>query len=1263
MATRRLGGTIPRSRASALWAERFTEAANRDIRETSASRFSIWAQNTEEQQRASRFAPTVQPPSQEPTFFDQLGQTISDVPVLGGIWGAQGTALQWGMEQLGKPGAMVSGGILGLMDNSGGNSEDDFGVWEGIRRAWVGTEEERQDLNFATVLERGGVLAGEEHTWARNALGLVADIVIDPLNLLVIPGVASRMGKVGRLAQRAASPVTRPITRLTGGRENKLLRGLQDALSSRVGKQHRFATPQSQLDALERAGKIDSGQAHQLRTTAGITRVLETGADLPFSPAGRRALTKSQEELMGGLPELQKTSGWGPFKKTTYNWDEVDIEDKIDLMHLLEKANGDPLGWADPHLIVAMQGRPALTKMLNAFRDQYGGREIRFAEGLLPIGERGTPVTQKILRKDLGRYGEEQGISQEALREIGVEPFTETVEMFGAKTFMGLSKSHISVPVLTKGPVGRATADLEAHLGLASRHGMYVRRYMNDAERAAKAELPKPATSGQVRQWFSTKLLEKKGPPRSREELKDALLRGDSSADPLLVYTHDLAHTTAKIGWAEMLVDSQRGILRAVNGVVEVPKKLVDDLHRYEIDSPNGHKAREVYDDWLRKQTRTEGSPLFDKALSDYVHYDTLLPHLKSGEDFSSLPKAMQKRYSENRRFIGPKEVINIIESWSAPYETAGLFRHADAVQNLWKPLVTVLFPAYHVRNIIGLVHNNLMARVGIGSWYKGAKLMKGAYTDDAFNITEKGVKRWATPDALVEDLELANIIGAGTRYLSPSDIEAFLRLGEKTAGRNLLQKVSDTMQGRGELEGVVGEKTASLETWKALLRADIDGRWAATPLQKFNPIRMGASASEGIDNWGRISHVIGRLDQGDSFDDAVRSAKRYIFAYNEAPPSVQSLSTVLPFFRWTYFNVPLQAKEMLLRPYGAVRMTGYLTRTFEGIQGDQLTGAEALDAEAASLPDWVLERHHIVLGRNDDGTMNILYGMGLPTEDLNKLFALTPLNTIRNLLTEAGPLFKIPLELVTNTSVFADEPIEPGDDLFPFYSRAGKILADLPTPVGDSLRAFLEFDRRVDARTGKERLYANPTRMYLFGSIFGRIGMTVDRGWEAIEDRKWDNAFHLLSGVKYRPDLQPERAYHEPWQKVIREDPEMYNLYTQYKEIPLYRGLTAQQGNLAQSALIKIGKKKNMIMDYEPSFKRRERQAFNLAVQIIEETDPEGVHWALEVRRRRLRQNTRARDRFKSDHPAFASVMRGEPLDEVTRELRSVGIEPLGLR
>jgi hypothetical protein len=186
---------------------------------------------------------------------------------------------------------------------------------------------------------------------------------------------------------------------------------------------------------------------------------------------------------------------------------------------------------------------------------------------------------------------------------------------------------------------------------------------------------------------------------------------------------------------------------------------------------------------------------------------------------------------------------------------------------------------------------------------------------------------------------------------------------------------------------------------------------------------------------------------------------------------------------------------------------------------------------------------------------------------------------------------------------------------------------------------------------------------MYLFGSIFGRIGMTVDRGWEAIEERKWDNIFHLVSGVKYRPDLQPERPYHEPWQKAIRQDPEMYNLYTQYKEIPLYRGLTAQQGNLAQSALIKIGKKKNMIMDYDSSFRYRERDAWNAAAQIIEETDPEGVRWALAVRRHGLRQNTWAREQFKSNHLAFSSMLSGEPIDEIASQLRRFGVEPLNLR
>jgi hypothetical protein len=171
---------------------------------------------------------------------------------------------------------------------------------------------------------------------------------------------------------------------------------------------------------------------------------------------------------------------------------------------------------------------------------------------------------------------------------------------------------------------------------------------------------------------------------------------------------------------------------------------------------------------------------------------------------------------------------------------------------------------------------------------------------------------------------------------------------------------------------------------------------------------------------------------------------------------------------------------------------------------------------------------------------------------------------------------------------------------------------------------------------------------------------MTIDKGWEAVEERKWDNAFHLLSGVKYRPDLQPERPYHEPWQKAIREDSAMYDLYVQYRNIPLYRGLTAQEGNFAAVGLMKIGKKVAMIMDYAPEYRSRPNEAWNKAAQIIEEMDPDAAYWASYVRSRPwLNQDRRARDRFMDSHPDFASIMRGEPIAEALRGLRSVGIQP----
>tara|TARA_R100000808_G_scaffold1144_4_gene5322 strand:- start:1918 stop:6012 length:4095 start_codon:yes stop_codon:yes gene_type:complete len=558
---------------------------------------------------------------------------------------------------------------------------------------------------------------------------------------------------------------------------------------------------------------------------------------------------------------------------------------------------------------------------------------------------------------------------------------------------------------------------------------------------------------------------------------------------------------------------------------------------------------------------------------------------------------------TDQSSWILPDVVAGSLNKFNDPYELTGFLRTVDAFNNFWKPTVTVfpLFVSFFTRNAIGLVQNLALSGMGPQAITSGTMRSMGIMRKGMFNeygrvsgtLNAEGHRKVAArhfnvePEQVTEQM-LRDVKPAydfsqpellreaqkhggmqvGSRDLAPLDVGAPGREG-------LASEAAASMRGEAVFAGGTrpragagveefrgptgGVRATGRKFWSALTN---DDAIRLTPMERtkavianydqglkerhgFNLFGYGTSFNQYMDNNARLAHIMWRLEHGDTIAEASRSAAKFIGDYTELGRATNELASVIPFFRWTRFNVPLQVEGLLTRPYVGSKLAA--------VTGDSAEEQQLL-SEGATLPDWVLDRHHIVMGKTKEGRIQIIRGLGLPIEDLNKLFARTGEETFRNILSEATPILRMPIERISNQSFFTGEAIEDDDDLYGFYRR-GYAWATAPG-VSQTLNQWLQIERIENPDTGRISYRSgNPMAMYVWSSFFGRFSQTGDKFIQAVESRDevgWGMGLNLLTGVK-NSEVYPDRPETTGFNEVINASPYLRNLHDQYMQIPLY--------------------------------------------------------------------------------------------------------------
>lgn len=375
-----------------------------------------------------------------------------------------------------------------------------------------------------------------------------------------------------------------------------------------------------------------------------------------------------------------------------------------------------------------------------------------------------------------------------------------------------------------------------------------------------------------------------------------------------------------------------------------------------------------------------------------------------------------------------------------------------DDVLKFWKGSVTGYFPAFHTRNFAGGVFNNWLGGVYNPNHYRKADAI--ARGKQGFVKTKSGAK--ISYEYIRREAKRLGVVG------QPGYLDVMREVEDKIAS-------------------VGGKK---VKDWFL----DRPRYWMET-----------------VEDRVRLPMFIDSLVKGQSVDEA--AAKVFKFHFDYAPEGLTAfernvLKRIIPFYRWTRGNIPLQLEQIVKQPG---KYAGFAKVI------DHLSGGD-LEEEKEILPEYMTENYPIKLsndGGKDDAAIWIS-SMGLPVEDVNRLWGGSMKRTVERFVGEfIAPLLKVPFEVATGVNTFFGEEIDEMNYVYPY-------LDDVP-----GLRTWLDIRERK-TRDGKTTYFTTqPERLYALNVAAGRFYSTLGRTSNA---PTWKQTLSRLFSPANIKDIDPQQ-------------------------------------------------------------------------------------------------------------------------------------------
>lgn len=398
------------------------------------------------------------------------------------------------------------------------------------------------------------------------------------------------------------------------------------------------------------------------------------------------------------------------------------------------------------------------------------------------------------------------------------------------------------------------------------------------------------------------------------------------------------------------------------------------------------------------------------------------------------------------------KHVDDTYKTLSNEEATKKFLNLYDKVLGFWKGSVTGWFPSFHTRNTIGGMFNNWIAGV-------------------------KSPVRYLQGDQIARGVEGTITTKVGTTYSYSQIRELANKLGAigQPGYLDVMREVGNNM-GKGPVSKLLDAPKAAMEV---------------------------------VENRLRLPLFVDRLIKGDAPEQAAKQVFQFHFDY--APEALTGfekdvMKRIMPFYRWSRGNIPLQLQQMVKQP-GKYAGIGKLV---DNLQTDKQKAKD----EFASLPPYMREGLPIRLGQKN-GYSQYLYGLGLPVEDINRLWKGDAKRTVGSFVGELAPPLKYPIEVGTGQNLFTGEPIEKSNTVYPFINSV------------PGLRDWLNVTEHKK-KDGTVSYTGDAYKLHFLNTALGRFYTTAGK----LTDNNTSGAVKFLYGLigakAKNVDIQKEQFYRQ---------------------------------------------------------------------------------------------------------------------------------------
>lgn len=415
--------------------------------------------------------------------------------------------------------------------------------------------------------------------------------------------------------------------------------------------------------------------------------------------------------------------------------------------------------------------------------------------------------------------------------------------------------------------------------------------------------------------------------------------------------------------------------------------------------------------------------------------------------------------------------IDNMNEAYFGEAAHRTFLKFYDGAQMIWKGFTLFPFPAYHTRNAIGdlwlmtiggFFTRETAGRGGLFEPFYRALPDHGAYLDLIRSYRIQGHLMTGNVDAL-QSIKLT--LPSGRTMSGDELFRAMRRRGAIGIGFH-----SDNM--RAAVDAEIKLTDAVFEGGKFNARAAARAGATVADLRTWIMpshvprnalIRSGKAVAEAIADSHRMALVMKRLRAGDTLDEAVGAAKKWLLDYTDLTPfETQVARRAMPFYTWLRKNLPRQIEALFDNPRKIARI-GHLARfardpnsplqPFLSALGGEGTGLRDEDLpEPIEIPEWMRNSVPFPLRRNADGELEtITIAAWHPAAELQRVAPETVGHTFVDML---SPLLKLPIETALKRNFFFDQEL---DGTAEFMGR------EMPATVANALqnvRLLAEFDR-----------------------------------------------------------------------------------------------------------------------------------------------------------------------------------------------------------